>query len=188
MAKGAASMKNGAPWIIAVCVVSYLAFDMASAEYARIRNAIGETKSKADAVADETKATIESIRQTIDELRAKFTLLETQMAKATDEKPVDDIAETDPIKEQPKAVTKPTIVMHSASWCGPCQRWKREAMPQWKAIGWQVEVFEDDATSQTVPWFEITDADGVRFKSTGYLTKETFDRDKSLQSNLKANK
>jgi hypothetical protein len=177
MAEGIASMSKFTPYIIAACVVAYLAIDFASAEYANIRNAIGQTKAKTDAVADETKATMEAIKQTIEDLRAKFRLLETQMqAKATEEKP------------EPKPVVAPKIVMHSASWCGPCQRWKREAMPQWKSIGWAVDIIEDDATTQTVPWFEITDSDGMRFKSVGYLTRETFDRDKLLQRNLKATK
>lgn len=182
MAEGVASMKGSTPYVIAACVVAYLAIDFASSEYANIRNAIGETKAKTDAVADETKATMEAIKQTIEDLRAKFRLLETQMeAKATEQKPVDDVAEVKP-------AVAPKIVMHSASWCGPCQRWKREAMPQWKSIGWQVDIVEDDATTQTVPWFEITDSDGTKFKSVGYLTRETFDRDKTLQRNLKANK
>lgn len=174
-------MKNGTPWVIAALVTGYLAFSFVSAEYAKIRSAISETKGKTDAVADETKATIESIRITIDELRAKFTLLETQMAaKQTEQKPADDIAEVEPVKEDPKPVAKPTIVMHSASWCGPCQRWKRDAMASWQAMGWSVEIIEDDTTSETVPWFEITDSDGLRFKSVGYLTRETFERDKAL--------
>lgn len=152
----------------------YLLFGMVSQEYAAIRSAIGETKQKTDAVADETRKTMEAIKQTIEDLRGKFRLLESQMAAQTEEKPVDDVGETD----KPKPV-KPTIVMHSASWCGPCQQWKRDAMPQWKAIGWDVTIAEDDATSQTVPWFEITDADGLQFTVTGYLTKAVFDAAKA---------
>lgn len=177
-------MSNKTSWFIVIVLGGFWVLQAVSQEYALIRSAIGETKAKTDAVADETKATMEAIKQTIEDLRAKFRLLETQMeAKATEQKPVDDVAE-----EQQTKQTKPTIVMHSASWCGPCQKWKREALPQWKAIGWTVDVVEDDATTQTVPWFEITDSDGTKFKSTGYLTRETFERDKTLQRNLKANK
>ena len=173
-------MKNWTPWIIAICVVAYLAFDIASAEYARIRSAISETKGKTDAVADETKATMEAIKQTIEDLRSKFMTLEMQMAKQTEQKTVDDVAE-----EQPNPAVKPTIVMHSASWCGPCQKWKRDSLPQWKAIGWTVDVVEDDATKQTVPWFEITDSDGVRFKVVGYMDIKAFEAAKANAVRIK---
>lgn len=174
-------MSKFTPYVIAAIVAGYLAVSFVSQEYAKIRSAIGETKQKTDAVADETKATMEAIKQTIEDLRSKFTLLETQMAsKQTEQKPVDDVAETETVKEDHKPAIKPTIVMHSASWCGPCQRWKRDAMASWQAIGWQVEIIEDDATGETVPWFEITDSDGWKFRSVGYLTKETFARDKEL--------
>lgn len=178
-------MSKFTPYVIAAFVAGYLVFSVASAEYAKIRSAIGETKSKTDAVADETKATMEAIKQTIEDLRAKFTTLEMQLSGNSGQlKPVDEVGE-----DKPEPAVAPKIVMHSASWCGPCQKWKRDSLPQWKAIGWTVDVVEDDATSQTVPWFEITDSDGVKFKSIGYLTKETFARDKlSSQSNLKATK
>jgi hypothetical protein len=168
-------MKNGTPWIIALAVAGYLAISIVSNEYASIRSAIGETKQKADSVADETKATMEAIKQTIEDLRSKFMLLETQMAA----KQVKTV-------EQPKQSTKPTIVMYSASWCGPCQKWKRESMQQWKAIGWDVSVIENDSTTETVPRFEITDSDGLKFRSIGYLTRETFARDR-LQALQKRN-
>jgi thiol-disulfide isomerase/thioredoxin len=168
-------MKNGTPWIIALAAAGYLAISIVSNEYASIRSAIGETKQKADSVADETKATMESIKQTIEDLRSKFVLLETQMTA----KQVKTV-------EQPKQATKPTIVMYSASWCGPCQKWKRESMQQWKAIGWDVSVIENDSTNETVPRFEITDSDGLKFRSIGYLTRETFARDR-LQALQKRN-
>jgi hypothetical protein len=168
MAEGVASMKNWTPYVIALLVVGYLSLSFVSQEYANIRNAIGETKAKTDAVADETKATMEAIKQTIEDLRGKFRLLETQMeARATEQKP------------DPKQASAPTIVMHSASWCGPCQKWKRESLPQWKAIGWTVDVVEDDAATQTVPWFEITDSDGVEFKVVGYMDLKAFETAKA---------
>lgn len=179
-------MKNGTPWIIALAVAGYLVFSVVSNEYANIRSAIGETKQKADSVADETKATMESIKQTIEDLRSKFRLLETQMeAKQADAPNFARSEEKTP--EQPKTEPiKPTIVMYSASWCGPCQRWKRESMASWQSIGWDVSVIEDDSTSETVPRFEITDSDGLKFRSIGYLTRDTFARDR-LQALQKRN-
>jgi hypothetical protein len=159
-------MKNWTPYLIALAVVAYLVFDMASTEYAKIRNAIGETRNKANEVADETKQTIESIRKTIDELRSKFALLESQMAKQTEQKPVDDVAEV---------TSEAKVVMHSASWCGPCRTWKRDYLPQWRAQGWQVDVVENDATTRSVPWFEIYYR-GKRYEAIGLLDKSLFEK------------
>jgi len=180
-------MKNWTPYLIALFVALYLVTEFVSREYANIRNAIGETKQKADSVADETKQTIESIRQTIDDLRSKFNVLETQLSakQPVEQKPIDDVAEVEEKKTGAVIPTsQPTIVMHSASWCGPCQAWKQNMMSRWQSQGWKIEIIEDDATTETVPWFEIIDSDGLRFKSVGQLTRETYLRDrlKALQS------
>jgi hypothetical protein len=168
-------MKNWTPYLIALAVVAYLVFDMASTEYAKIRNAIGETRNKANEVADETKATIESIRKTIDELRSKFALLETQMAKQTEQKPVDDVAEINDNGVDDLPFNKPTVLMYSAKPCGPCQKWKRESMPAWESQGWDVKVFEAETITQPVPRFEIFDGKR-RFTVQGYLTKELYEQ------------
>ena len=161
-------MKSWTPYLIAVAVVIYLGGSFVSQEYANIRNSIGETKQKADSVADETKQTIESIRQTIDDLRSKFNVLETQLSskQPDEEKPIDDVGEVD---------NQSRVVMHSASWCGPCQRWKRDYLPQWESQGWQVDVMEDDATTRTVPWFEIYYR-GKRYEAIGMLDKSLFEK------------
>jgi hypothetical protein len=161
-------MKNWTPYVIAGLVALYLGASFVSQEYANIRNAIGETKQKADSVADETKQTIESIRQTIDDLRSKFNVLETQLSakQETEQKPIDDVGEVD---------NQSRVVMHSASWCGPCQRWKRDYLPQWEAQGWQVDVIEDDATTRAVPWFEIYYR-GKRYEAVGLLDNALFEK------------
>jgi hypothetical protein len=161
-------MKNWTPYLIAIAVVLYLGGSFVSQEYANIRNAIGETKQKADSVADETKQTIESIRQTIDDLRSKFNVLETQLSgkQEAEQKPIDDVGEVD---------NQSRVVMHSASWCGPCQLWKRDYLPQWEAQGWQVDVIEDDATTRSVPWFEIYYR-GKRYEAVGLLDKTLFEK------------
>ena len=177
-------MKNWMPYAMLLAGSAYIAFSFVSQEYANIRSAIGETKSKTDAVADETKATMEAIKQTIEDLRSKFMTLEMQMAKQTEQKTVDDVAE-----EQPKPAVKPTIVMHTTAGCPPCEQWKQLAKPVWEAIGWNVVVLPPEPFVTQFPWFEITDSDGVKFESVGYLTRETFARDKlTSQSNLKATK
>jgi hypothetical protein len=161
-------MKNWTPYLIALFVAMYLVTEFVSREYANIRNAIGETKQKADSVADETKQTIESIRQTIDDLRSKFNVLETQLSakQPVEQKPIDDVGEVD---------NQSRVVMHSASWCGPCQRWKRDYLPQWQAQGWQVDVIQDDATTRSVPWFEIYYR-GKRYEAVGLLDNALFEK------------
>ncbi len=159
-------MKNWMPYAMLLAGSVYIAFSFVSQEYANIRNAIGETRNKANEVADETKATIESIRITIDELRSKFALLESQMANQTEQKPVDDVAEV---------ISESKVVMHSASWCGPCRTWKRDYLPQWQAQGWQVDVIENDATTRSVPWFEIYYR-GKRYEAVGLLDKSLFEK------------
>jgi len=155
---------NKTPWIIAILVVLYIAFTVASQEYTRIMSALGETQSKANAVADETRETIASIRQTIEDLRGKFRLLETQLAAA------EGASEAKPI------VRRSTVVMHSASWCGSCKVWLRDAAPAWRKQGWQVEIIEDDSTTRSVPWFEVNLSDGRRFEINEYLTQSAYEK------------
>jgi hypothetical protein len=170
-------MKNWTPYLIAALVVVYLGGSFISQEYANIRNAIGETKQKADSVADETKQTIESIRQTIDDLRSKFKLLETQLSakQQTQQNPVDDVAEVSDNGVDDLPFNKPTVLMYSAKPCGPCQKWKRESMPAWESQGWDVKVFEAETITQPVPRFEIFDGKR-RFTVQGYLTKELYEQ------------
>ena len=168
MAKGVASMSNRTLGFVIGVVITWVTVSAVSQEYASIRNAIGETKQKADSVADETKQTIESIRQTIDDLRSKFNVLETQLSgkQQAEQKPIDDVGEVD---------NQSRVVMHSASWCGPCQKWKRDYLPQWQAQGWQVDVTEDDAPTRAVPWFEIYYR-GKRYEAVGLLDKTLFEK------------
>ena len=156
-------MKN-TPWIIAVLVAGYIAITLVSQEYSRVMSALGETRSKANAVADETRETIATLRQTIEDLRSKLRMMETQL-QATMQK-----AEVKP------AIKQATVVMHSASWCGACKVWLRDNAPSWRKQGWKVEIAEDDLTRRTVPWFEVNLPDGRRFEINEYLTLSAYEK------------
>jgi hypothetical protein len=53
--------------------------------------------------------------------------------------------------------TKPTIVMISRDWCGPCQQWKAGPMPgQIVAKGWEL-VYNTDAPARLFPTYRIFD-------------------------------
>ena len=156
-------MKNG-PVIAIVLLVLLTVGSTLRSEYTRIVTAVSETRSKANELADETKATMESIRKTIEELQSKLALLETKMqSEQPQEKPFEQQA------------TESRIVMHSASWCGPCRTWKNSYMPRWIEQGWKVDVIEDDTTTRAVPWFEIY-YNGKRFEATGLLDKVLFEK------------
>ena len=53
----------------------------------------------------------------------------------------------------PKANSR--IVMYTASWCGPCQKWKKECKPSLEAAGWQIETLEKPSPVGSVPHFII---------------------------------
>ena len=76
--------------------------------------------------------------------------------------------------------TEPTIIMHSASLnCPPCERWIANDMENWKKAGWTIpEPLKEAVSGQSYPWFDITDADGLRFQVVGPLTKDTYERER----------
>lgn len=75
---------------------------------------------------------------------------------------------------------EPTIIMHSASFsCPPCEMWIRNSMPSWKKEGWTIpEPLKESVSGQSYPWFEIIDADGLRFQVVGQLTRATYENER----------
>ena len=57
------------------------------------------------------------------------------------------------------AVAEPAshyVVMFTADWCGPCQKWKREELPKLTAAGIRVEMIDIDRNKATAKQFGIT--------------------------------
>ena len=48
------------------------------------------------------------------------------------------------------------VVMFTASWCGPCQKWKREELPKLTAAGIRVEMIDIDRNKATAKQFGVT--------------------------------
>ena len=159
-------MKNWIP----VILIAGLAIYVISGEYTQLKSSIGQSTRKVNELTEETKATVKTIRETIDDLRGKFLRLESQyetletqlQAKATDPKPEPKIA--------------PKIVMHSGVGCKPCNEWIANSMPSWKAQGWEVEVRKEIESTRRWPWFEVYMPDGKRFEVDGPLTLESYEK------------
>lgn len=91
--------------------------------------------------------------------------------------------EQPPVQDEPPVVTEkaePTIIMHSASFsCPLCERWIANDMDAWKRAGWKIpDPLKESVSGQSYPWFDITDADGLRFQVVGPLTKDTYERER----------
>lgn len=156
-------MKNWIPVIlIAGCVVYVI-----SGEYTQLKSSIGQSTRKVNELTEETKATVKTIRETIDDLRGKFLRLESQYATLETQ-----------LKAEPKPELKitPKIVMHSGSNCKPCIEWITNAMPSWKSQGWEVEVLKETETTRSWPWFEVYLANGKRFEVDGPLTLASYEK------------
>ena len=57
------------------------------------------------------------------------------------------------------AVAEPAshyVVMFTADWCGPCQKWKREELPKLTAAGIRVEMIDIDRNKATAKQFGVT--------------------------------
>ena len=57
------------------------------------------------------------------------------------------------------AVAEPAshyVVMFTADWCGPCQKWKREELPRLTAAGIRVEMIDIDRNKATAKQFGVT--------------------------------
>ena len=48
------------------------------------------------------------------------------------------------------------VVMFTADWCGPCQKWKREELPRLTAAGVRVEMIDIDRNKATAKQFGVT--------------------------------
>lgn len=53
--------------------------------------------------------------------------------------------------ERTEATPRNTLIVHTAPWCGPCRRWKRECLPALRAKGWHIEFRPPDGP---IPSFE----------------------------------
>jgi hypothetical protein len=91
--------------------------------------------------------------------QAAKTLIETQVA----------IDPTPSPSDKPKAI-KREIVIFSAEWCEPCQRWKRCEQAKFADAGYTFAYGNPDDVKR-VPHFIITDGD-KNVEISGYMTLE----------------
>lgn len=81
--------------------------------------------------------------------------------------------------QEPATVTqKPSFIMYTKSWCGPCQKWKRENSKKVKDAGWDYTEIEDDSVINAAgvtgfPTFDIT-INGKVYRHKGPLSMEKF--------------
>lgn len=127
---------------------------------------------------DSSQKTIEEMQGLISDLRGKLAKQDADYAMQLEEleqlktaaKQAEDIAETRPIG--------PLIVMHTSAGCLPCEQWKRDQMPAWKAKGWEVKILPPETTSDKGwPWFEVYEG-GKRTEVVGPLTLDSYMRAK----------
>lgn len=74
--------------------------------------------------------------------------------------------------------SKPSFIMYTKSWCGPCQQWKRENSQKVKDAGWGYVEIEDDvainaAGVTSYPTFDVT-INGKVYRHKGFLSMEKF--------------
>jgi hypothetical protein len=159
-------MKNWIP----VILIAGLAVYVISGEYTQLKSSIGQSTRKVNELTEETKATVKTIRETIDDLRGKFLRLESQYAT------LETQLQTKAIEPKPEVKITPKIVMHSGSGCKPCIEWIKNAMPSWKSQGWEVEVLKETESTRRWPWFEVYMQNGKRFEVDGPLTLESYEK------------
>ncbi len=70
--------------------------------------------------------------------------------------------------------TVPTIVMHGSTNCGPCINWWNNKKPEWKRAGWFVRKVTEIDFVRPLPWYEVTDSDGVKFEVIGSMDGRNF--------------
>jgi hypothetical protein len=161
---------------LVACVVIVAGWYVANAigiEYHAIKTKLEATQARIDKLTDETNETIRNLNATIQDLRDVFKRFKAeQETQEIYQPPLPEELPTP--KEEMKELVKPTIIMHSGKDCGPCNEWKARRMPQWINSGWDVQVVTELDSKIPWPWFEITDADGLKFEVIGQLTGESF--------------
>jgi uncharacterized protein YfaS (alpha-2-macroglobulin family) len=162
---------------------------------------LSEGIDEATRTARSARETSDSIRETVEGLRERLARLEsssvaTVAAKQSEIDSLVDLLEKEQarrmqaeldaeqasqsakVMSKPQVVTAgPKIVMHSGAGCEPCERWKREQMPAWKAKGWTVEVIQETQSDRWWPWFEVYEG-GKRFEVDGPLTLDSYNKAK----------
>lgn len=68
----------------------------------------------------------------------------------------------------------PTIVMHGSTSCGPCNNWWKNKKPEWKRMGWFVRKVTEIDFVRPLPWYEVTDSDGIKFEVIGSMDGRNF--------------
>lgn len=79
--------------------------------------------------------------------------------------------ESPPVSAEEKKPEPSTIIVHSESWCGPCQAFKRECVQSLRDAGWRV-VFKS-SEGKPVPRFVVT-VDAESRAWTGYSGRSSF--------------
>lgn len=164
---------------------------------------LGEGIDQAIATAKSAEKTSDTIRKTVDELKERLARLESSSAAtvAGKQSEIDNLVDlldkeqarrmqaeldNEQLLQSSKVMSKPAqqvvtagpkIVMHSGAGCLPCQQWKRDVMPLWKAKGWEVQIIDEITSERTWPWFEVYEG-GKRYEVNGPLTQESLMRAK----------
>ena len=155
-------------------VVGSVALVAVNHEYQQIKTRLATTQAKIDALTDETNATVEILGAAIQDLRELFAKLSSEAKPSLPSYKPDLEATQEVPKEADLPRSKPTIIMHSGSSCGPCNAWKSKQMPVWTKAGWDVQVITEIESNRMWPWFEVQDSDGTKFEVNGALTVESF--------------
>lgn len=147
--------KNKSTFLVSIIVVGVVIclLWIGTNEYREIRSGILATGEQVQELTDETRLTLKSIRDTIDDLRKKIFRLEHEYAKL----------ETQLSKPASKSVPIKKIVVFSLSSCGACNTWKSTHKKDFERNGFEVSIVDDVANVYpTHPVFEITDGTSTR--------------------------
>lgn len=81
------------------------------------------------------------------------------------------------IKKEGQHSQRRYLACFSASWCGPCQQWKRSVLPQLRAAGYHVELIDMDQPSSQMYKSKITRYPGfavIDYKTGKWVSEPVF--------------
>lgn len=112
------------------------------------------------------KVLVDKQQKAVDKLQDVIVTLRETAPKAQEPVAPPPVVPETPKPEVP--ATKKLLIMHTADWCGYCQRDKREILPRWKADGYNIPTpidhtdYKKNPSPHPLPWYEITDEDGKK--------------------------
>lgn len=114
------------------------------------------------------KVLVDKQQKAVDTLKDVIVTLKETVPREPAQAPPPVVPE--PPKAEPEKVEEPVnkklLVMHTADWCGYCQRDKREILPRWRADGYNIPTpvdhtdYKNNPSPHPLPWYEITDEKG----------------------------